>query len=253
MNGLEKYISTDIQTELNRLMDLKELNILDTEIQDNYEHITKLFQKIFDVPIVLISLVDRNRQWFKSHIGLDACETKRGYSFCSNAIKSNNKLYIIEDASKDDFYKNNPLVTGYPHIRFYAGCVIKSPKLFKIGTICIIDTKPRKLTNIQKKYLKIAGEIVEGEIFKNFYKQRYKNQSNIVKKILLIKNRICPIKTFCDLLKIKDIDITDEIIDCISDNTTDSLEFINNIEEYLSLKEIKVSCLYTEDESEDDN
>ena len=110
--------------EAMRLAALRSLNILDTPAEERFDRITRLAQRLFDVPIALVSLVDTNRQWFKSCQGLDASETPRSISFCGHAILEDGPL-IIEDATKDQRFADNPLVTGPPDIRFYTGQPLK--------------------------------------------------------------------------------------------------------------------------------
>ncbi|MBT8242430.1 MAG: GAF domain-containing protein, partial [Nitrosopumilus sp.] len=112
--------------EKERIKALTSLNILDTPPEEKFDRITKIAQIIFDVPIALVSLVDENRQWFKSCMGLSERETPRSMSFCAHAIL-NDDVMIIEDATKDERFANNPLVTGSPLIKFYAGKPLRDP------------------------------------------------------------------------------------------------------------------------------
>lgn len=126
-----------------RLDALKELAILDTPSDSTFENLTQITKSLFDVPIVLVSLIDKNRQWFKSHIGLDVCELPLEGAFCPHALESE-ALFIVEDALLDPHFKSSQLVTGEPYIRFYAGAPIRTENGIAIGTLCIIDTKPRQ-------------------------------------------------------------------------------------------------------------
>lgn len=112
--------------EINRIQSLHDLNILDTPPEERFDRITKIAQIMFDVPIALVSLVDSNRQWFKSCAGLSVTETPRSVSFCSHAIL-NEDVMTVSDATQDERFANNPLVTGSPNIRFYAGKPIQHP------------------------------------------------------------------------------------------------------------------------------
>ena len=138
---------------------LNSLNILDTLPDPLYNGLIELIQKLYDVPIALVSLIDNNRQWFKACIGLDILETSRDISFCGHAILQNS-IFIVNDASIHIDFEDHPCVTGESHIRFYAGCVI-SVKEMPIGTICIIDTKPRDFTREDLKYLRIIADVIE--------------------------------------------------------------------------------------------
>uniref|UniRef100_A0A486XL89 histidine kinase n=1 Tax=Rheinheimera sp. BAL341 TaxID=1708203 RepID=A0A486XL89_9GAMM len=148
--------------ELSRLRALISSQLLDTSDEDRFDRITKLVQLCLKTEIVLVSLVDTERQWFKSRQGLDACETGRDISFCGHAILSDT-IFEISDASKDVRFADNPLVTDAPFIRFYAG----APLHFngeRIGTLCIIDPKPRQLLQIDRQMLRQFADLIEQEI-----------------------------------------------------------------------------------------
>ncbi len=149
--------------ETQRLVSLHSLKILDTPEEARYDRITRMARRVFNVDICLVSLVDKSRQWFKSRQGLDACETGREISFCGHAILDR-KPFIVENALEDERFADNPLVTGPPNIRFYAGCPIHSPDGFRIGTLCLIDSKPKALSDDDIKTLKDFAQMVEEEI-----------------------------------------------------------------------------------------
>ncbi|MNS09163.1 Autoinducer 2 sensor kinase/phosphatase LuxQ [compost metagenome] len=128
--------------EADRLASLYSLRLLDTPHEERFDRVTRLARYLFDVPITLVSLVDVNRQWFKSCQGLDVSETERDISFCGHAILEPGPLVIV-DATADPRFADNPLVVGEPHIRFYAGHPLKSPDGHAVGTLCLIDMKPR--------------------------------------------------------------------------------------------------------------
>jgi hypothetical protein len=132
-----------LEEELNRLQALRSYLLLDSEREEQFERLTALASRIMDVPIALVSLVDLGRQWFMSNRGLgDIRETPRSSAFCSHAIISKDEVLIIKDAKKDPRFVKNPLVTGPPFVRFYAGAPLETPEGYKLGTFCIIDTKP---------------------------------------------------------------------------------------------------------------
>jgi len=132
-----------LEQELGRLQALRSYLLLDSEREEQFERLTALASRVLDVPIALVSLVDLGRQWFMSNRGLgDVRETPRSSAFCSHAILNKNELLIIKDAKKDPRFVNNPLVTGPPFIRFYAGAPLETPEGYKVGTFCVIDTKP---------------------------------------------------------------------------------------------------------------
>jgi diguanylate cyclase (GGDEF)-like protein len=149
--------------ETQRLLSLHSLRLLDTPDEERFDRITRMARRMFGVDICLVSLVDANRQWFKSKTGLDACETGRDISFCGHAILSDD-IFIVEDTLEDERFADNPLVTGAPHIRFYAGFPIKSPDGRRIGTLCLIHPEPHKLTADEELTLKDLGRMVEDEI-----------------------------------------------------------------------------------------
>ncbi|KAL3912944.1 MAG: hypothetical protein SGILL_006690, partial [Bacillariaceae sp.] len=132
-----------LEEELKRLQALRSYLILDSEREHQFERLTALASRVMQVPIALVSLVDLGRQWFMSNRGLgDVRETPRSQAFCSHAILSKEDILIIKDAQLDPRFVNNPLVTGPPYIRFYAGAPLETPEGYKLGTFCIIDTKP---------------------------------------------------------------------------------------------------------------
>lgn len=145
-----------------RLDELRSLEILDTQREPVFDRITRLAQQFFSVPICIISLVDEQRQWFKSCVGLNVTETARDISFCGHAILQD-EPFVINDALKDKRFADNPLVVGEPHIRFYAGCPIILKSGSCIGTLCIIDYKPRTLSNKNLQALKDFAAIIERE------------------------------------------------------------------------------------------
>ncbi|RUO24492.1 hypothetical protein CWE09_11600 [Aliidiomarina minuta] len=146
--------------EQQRLQALWDSELLDSSAEQRFDRITRLAQQVFDVPIALISLVDDYRQWFKSKQGLDVCETPREYAFCKYPVDSGEPL-IVNNASEHPDFINNPLVTGEPHIRFYAGVPIHSPEGHVLGTLCVIDTKPRDLDQPQLDFLTDLAHSVE--------------------------------------------------------------------------------------------
>lgn len=147
--------------EKERLSCLRSYEILDTEDERRFDDITKAVAKLCDVEIALISLVDQDRQWFKSRYGLEAKETPRDISFCGHAIMGDD-IFIVEDAKGDTRFCDNPLVLGGPKISFYAGVPLITPDNFKIGTLCVIDSRPKKLTELQIQLVKtFARNVVE--------------------------------------------------------------------------------------------
>lgn len=151
------------KNEAKRLKVLWQYDVLDTVPEEVFDDLTDLAAHICEAPIALISLVDENRQWFKSRVGLSAQETTRDISFCAHAILQNG-LFVVSDATKDPRFRNNPLVTGPQKIRFYAGVPLKTPDGYALGTLCVIDKKPRQLRPEQKRALLVLARHVESQL-----------------------------------------------------------------------------------------
>ena len=129
--------------ETGRLSALRRLRVLDTPPEVPFDRVARLAARLLDAPIALVSLVDEHRQWFKARVGLDACETHRDVSFCAHAIRTPGEPLVVPDATADERFRDNPLVTGPPHVRFYAGAPIRDGAGHALGTVCVIDTAPR--------------------------------------------------------------------------------------------------------------
>ncbi|MDV6328137.1 EAL domain-containing protein [Idiomarina sp. Sol25] len=151
------------RNELQRLGKLLKTKLLDSAPEDRFDRITRLARQLFDVPIALVSLVDAERQWFKSSQGLNATETHRDISFCGHAILQPD-IFEVADASKDQRFADNPLVSGEPHIRFYAGAPLYTTDGHPIGTLCIIDKVARQLSPAQRSSLRDLADVVASEI-----------------------------------------------------------------------------------------
>lgn len=145
--------------EAQRLEELRALNILDTPAEQQYDELVELAAAICEVPIAAVSLVDESRQWFKAKVGLDADETSREVSFCAHGILDN-ALLEVPDALDDLRFADNPLVTGAPNIRFYAGFPLATSTGLPLGSLCVIDSAPRKLTHVQKETLRVLSNQV---------------------------------------------------------------------------------------------
>lgn len=148
--------------EAERLAALRQAGLLDTAAEERFDRLTRLVQRYFEVDIVLVSLVDEERQWFKSKQGLEACETGRDIAFCAHAILSSDIL-VVPDTRQDPRFADNPLVVGPPNIAFYAGAPIFLDGQ-ALGTLCIIDTKPRTLNQQQIESLRDFANAIEQEI-----------------------------------------------------------------------------------------
>ncbi len=149
--------------EAERLQALKDYEILDTPAEEAFDRITRIASRVLQTPISVISLVDANRQWFKSRQGLDATETPREIAFCTHAILQE-EVMVVTDATQDPRFKDNPLVTGDPKIRFYAGAPLRTRQGHGIGTLCAIDRRPREITAEQSELLQDLAQLVIDEM-----------------------------------------------------------------------------------------
>lgn len=143
-----------------RLFALAQFSILDTPPEAEYDRVTKLVAAICNVPVALISLVDAKRQWFKSKIGIQVCETSRDVSFCAHAINYPDGIFVVEDTLLDPRFRENPVVAGDPHVRFYAGAPLVTNTGFPLGTVCIVDLVPRSLAAVEIATLEHAAQSV---------------------------------------------------------------------------------------------
>jgi GAF domain-containing protein len=148
-----------------RVAALRALLILDTPPEQRFDRLVAFAAEEFDVPISLVSLVDENRQWFKTRVGLDACETTRDISFCGHALVEPQGL-LIEDALLDERFHDNPLVSGPPFVRFYCGAPLVLPTGHVAGTLCLIDTKPRRMDEMDLAILGSLRDLVVSELVK---------------------------------------------------------------------------------------
>lgn len=146
-----------------RLRALREMLILDTPPEERFDRVVRFAAEEFDMPMVLVSLVDAKRQWFKARVGLDACETDRDASFCGHAILQP-QMMIVEDATRDERFHDNPLVVGAPYVRFYAGAPLQLPGGEIVGTLCMIDRRPRTLDAMDRAIFGSLRERVVGEL-----------------------------------------------------------------------------------------
>ncbi len=172
------------QNETQRLENLREYNILDTLPEEDFDNITHLASQICRTPISLISMVDDKRQWFKSHHGLDATETQREVAFCAHAINDINEVLVVPDSRTDKRFSDNPLVTGDPHVIFYAGVPLISKEGYALGTICVIDKKPHILDDFQLNALKLLSK----QVINLFELRKNKRLLEATKHILELKN-----------------------------------------------------------------
>ncbi|RYU96287.1 PAS domain S-box protein [Emticicia agri] len=164
--------------EKDRLKALKSYNLLDSVNEEEFDRLTRLASIICGVPISLVSLVDEERQWFKSKIGLKDNETSRDISFCQYTIMDK-AIFEVEDATQDERFKDNPLVLGEPNIRFYAGYPLIDPNGYALGSLCVIDDKPKKLNKKQEEALTIIAQEVISQIIARKEKEDLKNYETL--------------------------------------------------------------------------
>ncbi|GEO05997.1 hypothetical protein AAE02nite_36610 [Adhaeribacter aerolatus] len=148
------------ENEEARLKSLSEHQLLDTLPEEVYDDITRIASEICGTPIALLSLVDEKRQWFKAKQGLSAAETLREYSFCAHAIINPDEPFIVPDARYDERFHDNPLTTGEPHVVFYAGVPVKDTAGHALGTLCVIDNRPRELSDDKIESLKALAKLI---------------------------------------------------------------------------------------------
>lgn len=178
--------------EAARLEALKEYRILDTEAEQSYDDITFLAAQLCDVPIALISLVDADRQWFKSRFGLDVSETSRDVSFCAHAILGDQTL-VVRDAREDERFRDNALVCSEPNIVFYAGVPLTTPTGARIGSLCVIDRRPRELSFLQIRSL----ETLAHQVVLQLELKRISDQLAGALQRLDVMERLIPICSYC--------------------------------------------------------
>ncbi|GAA5035861.1 sensor histidine kinase [Marivirga lumbricoides] len=172
------------ENEEKRLEELYRFKILDTATEKDFDDVVELASIICEVPISLITMIDASRQWFKSKKGIDWSETERDISFCGHAIYQND-LFIIEDATKDERFTDNPLVINDPSIRFYAGMPLTTENGYNLGTLCVIDSKPKTLNKSQKTALEILSNQVSRLI--ELREKKLQLEENV--KIIEVQNK----------------------------------------------------------------
>ncbi|MCX5932155.1 MAG: GAF domain-containing protein [Cyanobacteria bacterium] len=184
------------EREQERLDALRDYRILDTPPEQAFDDLTALAAYVCDVPIALVSLVDTDRQWFKSKFGLEATETSRDVSFCAHAILQNDIL-VVQDTHLDARFAANPLVTSEPNIRFYAGVPLLSPEALPLGTLCVIDHEPRELNAAQIRALEGIARQVVTQLELRLVSARL---AQALEKINLIEELI-PICSYCKAIR----------------------------------------------------
>ncbi|MEO0769628.1 MAG: EAL domain-containing protein [Cyanobacteria bacterium J06649_4] len=164
-----------------RLAKLHEFGILDTLPEETYDDITTLAAQICQTPTALVSLIDANRQWFKSKVGIEASETPRSIAFCAHTIQQSD-LFIVEDTHNHPQFRDNPLVTGSPHIRFYAGAPLITADGYALGSLCIIDYQPRQISAEQKRALRVLSHQVVAQMELTYQSQALKDANDYLEQ-----------------------------------------------------------------------
>lgn len=180
--------------EESRLQKLLSYDILDTPPEEPFERITRIAAETMGAPIAAVSLIDRDRQWMKSRRGLDACETPRDLAFCAHAILSDHVL-VVEDATQDLRFSGNPLVTGGPALRFYAGAPLRTPDGFNLGTLCVIDRRPRTLAPSHRQLLEDLAHLTVDEMELRIALQTAMKEAAEQTKLMMVKDEFVSVVT----------------------------------------------------------
>ncbi|MAA87372.1 GAF domain-containing protein [Haliea salexigens] len=165
--------------ESQRLRELLLYRVMDTSAERVFDSLTEIASTICEAPISLISLVDDSRQWFKSRVGLSATETPREHAFCAHALDRRD-LLVVEDATQDERFRNNPLVVNDPGIRFYAGAPLEMASGATLGTLCVIDRVPRQLTDVQRRSLEVLRDAVVAQLELRRYRIEMQSLQSLV-------------------------------------------------------------------------
>jgi signal transduction histidine kinase len=235
------------ENEAERLAALEEYHIVDTLPERDYDELTMLASHICDAPISLISIIDETRQWFKSHQGLEATETPREVAFCAHAILKPDEVLIVNDSREDERFKGNILVSGPPHVIFYAGVPLVTPHGFPLGTLCVIDSTPRHLNEKQiEALIAISHQVTnllearKNNIMLEKFKQNLEVRNENLQKFVSIaahdiKSPLVNIISLADILK-KTInekdDTASQCVELIHQSANRLREMVNGILEY---------------------
>ncbi len=236
------------RNENERLNLLRRLNILDTPKEHSFDVLTSTISRLFDVPVCLVSLVDLDRQWFKSHHGIDSSETPRDIAFCAHAILNPTPL-IVEDARRDERFSSNPLVTGEPHVVSYVGIPITMDEDLRLGTLCLLDHRPRKFSDDQIELLRSFANQVETLLKLRLKNIELEEMASFRAKFLAemsheIRTPVTGITSIAHILRDKAMLIGDKNIEEYSeillDCTGDLLSVVNDILDYSKLENRKI-------------
>lgn len=220
------------KNEKERIAALKEYDVLDTSFDYDFDNITSLLAKICDVPIALINLLDSDRNFFKSHFGLEFNQSPRNISFCDHAILNTSEIFIVENAMRDERFMYNPLVKDSENV-FYAGVPLINPEGFKLGTLCVFDHKPRTLTEVQRtSIIALAKQTVnllelrkKNVLLTKYQEALQKRNDNLTKFAQVVSHDLkSPLANITSLTRL----LREENIGNLS---TDSEMYLNYIEE----------------------
>jgi len=233
------------ENEIERVRSLKEYSILDTLPEQEFEDMTKIASEICQTPISLITLVDTNKQWFKSNRGLNVRETERHYAFCAHAINTPDRILVVKDSREDVRFVDNPLATGYPNVIFYAGVPLINADGFALGTICVIDNTPRELSQQQLDSLRaLANQVVQlferkrlNEVLKESQKQLRERNAELEQFACLLSHDIkSPLNNIMALTSIlqndpsrNETESNEKIIDHIANSSLQLKSLIDGI------------------------
>lgn len=235
--------------EPERLQELYRLELLDTPYETEFDELVQLASQICNTPMSLISLIDRDRQWFKARKGLEPPGTPRDVSFCAHAILGSG-CFVVNDTQDDDRFVDNPLVTGDPHLRFYAGVPLTTESGHNLGTICILDTVPRDLTRDQEQALTmlsgLAMKLFEGRIHNKLLHQKQKRlqelsqtQSRIISIVSHdVRNPLGSLRSMLDMMEagLLDPEETAEMLAVGKRQVDSTTEMLNNLVDWGSMQ-----------------
>ena len=182
--------------ETARLAALQNYKLLDTPPEQAYDDVTRLALIICGTPIAIMTLVDKERQWFKSKLGLPGAQTPRDQAFCAHTVLQR-ELFVVENALLDRRFADNPLVTGDPHIRFYAGAPLVSPDGYGLGSICVIDREPRQLNKEQSEALEALARVVVTQMELSRVSAQLAEAAGNVKSL----SGLLPICSYCKVIR----------------------------------------------------